>query len=520
MNCATSRLRLAAAWLLAGALAGCASLPPPDAWPQSQALSDTADTRLARAAQPVLAEQPGKALILPLTDGREAFAARVMLALAAERSLDIQVYIWHGDTTGMLMFEQARAAAERGVRVRLLIDDNNTAGLDPVLALLDAHPNIELRLFNPFAQRGARVAGYLTDFSRLNRRMHNKSFTVDNQATIVGGRNIGDEYYAAGDETNFADLDLVVLGDVVREVSHQFDLYWNSPSAYPAAELLRGVVPLTAEAFAAEVKRLRELPSSAEWRERLMNRPGAEERLRGRQGWERAVVRLVYDDPEKVLHPPERQDLQMFPRLVALIGKPQRSFDLVSPYFVPGEDGAAALAEMARSGVRVRVLTNSLAATDVGAVHAGYSKRREALLAGGVTLYELKPLELDGAGAKGGDKDKGSGLGGSSHASLHAKTFAVDGERIFVGSFNFDPRSARLNTEMGLVVDSPTLAGRLGSALDKAATTAAWEVRLGADGRLEWLGDPAGPLSTEPQSGLLRRTGVTIMTWLPIEWLL
>ena len=520
----TSLWRAAGAAALAGLLAACASLPPPAVdRTESHALADTGTTRLARAAQPALAEQTDKALILPLSDGREAFAARVLLARAAERSLDIQVYIWHGDSTGTLMFEEARAAAERGVRVRLLIDDNNTSGLDPILAMLDAHPNIELRLFNPFAQRGSRLAGYATDFSRLNRRMHNKAFTADNQATIVGGRNIGDEYFGAGDETNFADLDLLVFGDVVREVSQQFDLYWNSPSAYPAAELLAGVMPMPAAEFAARVRQVREAPASAEWLQRLRDSPGVEERLRGRQGWERARTRLVFDDPAKVLHPPERKDLQMLPRLKAMVGPIQRRFDLVSPYFVPGVEGTEALAALARSGVQVRVLTNSLAATDVGAVHAGYAKRREALLAAGVRLFELKPVEIDGAGSaqdKEGKEDKTRSFGGSSRASLHAKTFAVDGERIFVGSFNFDPRSAQLNTEMGLVVDSPALAGRLAAALDRVSPGAAWEVRIGADGRLEWLGDASGPLTTEPQCGLLRRAGVTVMSWLPIEWML
>ena len=514
----------AGALLLAGLLAGCASLPPPAAQrADSHAFTDTGGTHLARAARPALAEQPGKALILPLGDGREAFAARVLLARAAERSLDIQVYIWHGDSTGTLMFEEARAAAERGVRVRLLIDDNNTAGLDPILAMLDAHPNIELRLFNPFAQRGFRLVGYATDFSRLNRRMHNKSFTADNQATIVGGRNIGDEYYGAGDDTNFADLDLMVFGDVVHEVSQQFDLYWNSPSAYPVAELLAGVAPMPAAEFAARVQQVRKAPESAAWLRRLRDSPGVEERLRGRQGWERARVRLVFDDPAKVLHPPDREDLQMLPRLKEMAGPLERHLDLVSPYFVPGAGGTETLATLAKSGVRVRVLTNSLAATDVGAVHAGYAKRREALLAAGVQLFELKPVVLDAADRppdRDAGQDKPRGFGGSSRASLHAKTFAVDGERIFVGSFNFDPRSAQLNTEMGLVVDSPELAGRLAAALDRIAPEAAWEVRLGADGRLEWLGDPSGPLSTEPQCGLLRRTGVNLMSWLPIDWML
>ncbi len=178
-----------------------------------------------------------------MPSGREAFAARVALVQAAERSIDAQYYIWHDDITGATLMRALREAADRGVRVRLLLDDNNTKGLDPAIAMLDAHPQIEVRLFNPFVNRGSRLAGYLTDFSRLNRRMHNKSFTVDNQATIVGGRNIGDEYFGAADEMEFADLDVMAAGAVVRDVSAQFDAYWNSASAYPAAGIVGGSSP-------------------------------------------------------------------------------------------------------------------------------------------------------------------------------------------------------------------------------------------------------------------------------------
>ena len=217
---------------------GCASLPPLEGRVETRALANTGETHLAKSVAPLAAAHPGKTGIHALPNPLDAFAARVLLAAAAEKSLDVQYYIWHGDQTGYLLFDALWRAAERGVRVRLLLDDNNTKGLDEVIAALDAHPNIEVRLYNPFVHRGSRMLNFLTDFARVNRRMHNKSFTADNQATIVGGRNVGNEYFGAGEDVLFADLDVLAVGPAVQEVSDAFDLYWNSPSAYPASLLV------------------------------------------------------------------------------------------------------------------------------------------------------------------------------------------------------------------------------------------------------------------------------------------
>jgi putative cardiolipin synthase len=513
------RIGWAIALLLAAALGatGCAVLPADPARVPSTTIIDGADTPIGRALAPQLTANPGLTGVVALADGRDAFAARVLLARAAARSIDVQVYIWHGDPTGRAMFAEMRRAADRGVRVRLLIDDNNTAGLDPLLAMLDAHPNIELRLFNPFAQRGAtRLLGYATDFSRLNRRMHNKSFTVDAQVTVVGGRNIGDEYFEAGQDTTFADLDLIAAGDAVREVSASFDRYWNAASAYPAAALLSGVEPMPRETFDGLLAQDRAVPEVAEYGRALERSALVRELLAGGLHWEWVRARLVADAPEKVVEPIGTLEVAMLPRLGAAMGTPARSLDLVSPYFVPGAHGADALAALARGGVRVRVLTNSLAATDVAPVHAGYAKRRETLLAGGVELLELRPSP--GAGDAGG---RTPSRPGASSASLHAKTFAIDGERVFVGSFNLDPRSAALNTEMGLVVDSPALARRLSAALDAMHPALAWRVeRAPEGGGVRWRDAGPAPIATEPGVGALRRAAVRALSWLPIEWLL
>jgi putative cardiolipin synthase len=500
------------ALLLFVALAGCASLPGNVERPPSTALADTGATRLGRALAPAVAGNPGKTAIHPLREALDAFAARVLLARAAERSLDVQYYIWHGDITGDLLCEALWQAAERGVRVRLLLDDNNTKGLDEDIAALDAHLNIEIRLFNPYANRTRRLGELAADFSRLNRRMHNKSFTADNQVTIVGGRNIGDEYFGAEGAVAFQDLDVIAAGAVVPDVSASFDAYWNSASAYPAASLIPA--PQAADTTVRDGwTKLHQRPEAARYLDAVRGTSLIRDLLARNLQLDWVDARVVSDDPSKVLSPLERTDLNMLPRLQAAVGKPARELDLVSPYFVPTEAGTAALRELARSGVRVRILTNSLAATDVLPVHAGYARYREALLRAGVHLYELKPSVQQ-------KSEQRSGMGGSSNASLHAKTFAVDRSRLFVGSFNFDPRSARLNTEMGVVLESPALAARLSDALDAMLPREAYEVRLAPDGQgLEWIEGDVHHRS-EPGAGVLQRLGIGILSILPIEWLL
>jgi putative cardiolipin synthase len=508
-----------AAAALTLALVGCAGLPSLEGRMETAAVADTDATRLGRAVARHAAAHPGKSGIHALPVASDAFVARYVLAAAAEKSLDVQYYIWRGDETGHLLFEALWQAAGRGVRVRLLLDDINTGGLDPVLAALDAHPLIEVRLYNPFANRTLRALNFLTDFGRVNRRMHNKSFTADNEATIVGGRNIGNEYFGATSDVAFADLDVIAVGPVVREVSAAFDLYWNSASAYPLA-LFTGAAEGDATAWLqARFAEVRAGPKAVAYVDALRETPLLAELLEGRLPLEWTEATLLRDDPAKTLDPdPRGGNVLLLPNLLQDIGRPVRSLELVSPYFVPGADGAAALGALAGRGVRVRILTNSLAATDVSAVHAGYARRRRGLLEAGVQLYELKPT------AAGSEPEAVKRkLEGSSSASLHAKTFAVDGRRIFVGSLNFDQRSALLNTEMGLLIGSPALAQRLAGAFDTVIPAESYEVRFGTEGQLEWVSrDPPGEIrySTEPDAGFLKRLWIRFLSVLPIEWLL
>jgi putative cardiolipin synthase len=511
-------LRVAIGIGVVALMAGCAALPSLEGRSATHAITDTGGTRLARAVAEAVERHPAQSGIHALTEPVDAFAARAILASVAERSLDVQYYLWHADQTGLLLFEAIWRAAERGVRVRMLLDDANTGGLDEILAALDAHPNIEVRLYNPFVPRAPRIASLLGDFGRVNRRMHNTSFTADNQATIVGGRNVGNEYFGAGDAVAFTDLDVLAVGAAVREVSNAFDLYWNSGSAYPAAGLLATLAVSDARSFLeTRFAAVHADPASMRYLAALEHAQLVEQLFAGKLPLEWARTYVVRDDPAKTLDTSNREDVLLLSNLLPAIGRPDTTFDLVSPYFVPAGPGTAALTQAAQRGVRVRVLTNSLAATDVGPVHAGYVKRRCELLRAGVHLYEFQPSSVE-------RKDDGVRVGSSGSVQLHAKTFEVDRERIFVGSFNFDPRSARLNTEMGLVIESRELASRLSHSFDEQVPKVAYEVRLAPDGGCaEWIErTPAGEVryATDPKTSPGRRTWIEFLSILPIEWLL
>jgi cardiolipin synthase C len=484
----------------------------------SKAFVDTASTRLGKAIFPMIEAHPGTAGIYALPNAHDAFAARMLLAAAAERSLDIQYYIWRKDMTGTMLFDALRRAAERGVRVRLLLDDNNTPGLDGTLAALDSHPNIELRLFNPFVIRKPRLIGYLTDFFRLNRRMHNKSFTADNQATIIGGRNIGDEYFDAAAEgsLSFTDLDVVAVGPVVQELSSDFDRYWASGSSYPADRLLPPATPDDLAQLQQDASRLEHDPAAAEYRQAIERSEFVARLIKGTLEFEWAPTRMVSDDPAKGLGQAGRE-AHLPQKLREVIGDPTTEFELVSPYFVPTAAGVDVFVAMARRGVEIKILVNSLEATDVVAVHSGYAKRRKPLLEAGITLYEMRLVSPDT------ERHRSTGPLGSSASSLHAKTMSVDRSRVFAGSFNFDPRSANLNTELGFVMASPALAAQMANLLETGIPRIAYEVHLSDTGKLYWTEDREGEIvchDIEPRTSVWRRSAVWFLSLLPIEWLL
>lgn len=482
----------------------------------TQLIQNTSITQLFRATLSGVAAHPDLTGIHDLTGGRSAFAARALLVKAAQRTLDVQYYIWDDDISGTLLLEALFDAAKRGVRVRLLLDDNGISGLDRTLAALDADPNLEVRLYNPFKQRSFKPLGYLTDFRRLNRRMHNKSLIADNAAAIVGGRNIGNEYFGADKNVDFADLDLLATGRVVTEVSSIFEQYWNSQSAYPLGEIVKLRPGDAAVLLRARRAKLGGETVVREYHEALQKSAIVSDLLKGTLAVEWVHARVLSDDPTKTLwrHKSDA-DPRMLPRLRTTIGEPESRFDIVSPYFVPMVSGTKAFTELAQRGVQVNVLTNSLSSTDVAAVHAGYMKWRKVLLQAGVKLFELKATGMQD-GSPGNWVKK---LGGS-RASLHAKTFALDGKRAFVGTFNLDPRSTELNTEMGYVVDSTTLAERIHQGFELTVPQIAYEVRLDENDALQWVdrsGNSEQLFDTEPNTSLFKRMVVRVLSWLPID---
>ena len=480
--------------------------------------SSVESTTLASACLPLTREHPGLSGIDPLREGHDAFAARVLLAESAERTVDVQYYIWHSDLSGTLLLDALRRAADRGVHVRLLLDDNNTSGLDEMLSALDAHEKIEIRLFNPFRRRRARWLDYLADFSRLNRRMHNKSFTADNQVTIVGGRNVGDEYFGAGHDVMFVDFDVMAIGPVVNDVSVDFDLYWQSESAVPLNKVLAPASDECARSVSESFERAVNSPAAEAFVEAVAQQPLMRDLVEQRLTFEWALTRMVSDDPAKGLGRAKVREL-LWSRLKGIVGEATSELYIVSPYLVPGKPGNRQFRALAKRGVKVSILTNSLEATDVAAVHAGYSKYRKAMLRAGVELFELKrmsPPPPRGRRAL-------MGSSGSSRSSLHAKTFAIDRSRLFVGSFNFDPRSARLNTELGFVIESPEMASRLAQVFTEGLSERAYSVRLRKLGNLQWTEFRDGAQlvhEREPGAGPGLRFVVWIFSLLPIEWLL
>jgi putative cardiolipin synthase len=514
--------------------AGCASLPTDYPRSSSTALTDTGDTRLGQASSRLLAGHPEVSGILLLDRGTDAFLARLALAEAAERSLDIQYYIWHGDTTGKVLLERVLRAADRGVRVRLLLDDIGTAADDRNLLAIDRHPNVEVRLFNPVAARSTRLLGMMADFSRVNRRMHNKSFTADSQVMIVGGRNIGDEYFEARPDIEFADLDLLAIGPVVGEASRQFDLYWNSPLAFPIPAIARSTP--SDEDMQQALAGLRAFVQSqahAGYAEALRSSELAEKLTAGSLAFSYGRARVVADDPTKILQESADDSSHLLPSLLPELASLRSELVLVSPYFVPGDAGVARLRSLSQRGVKVRVLTNSLASTDVPAVHAGYQRYRRALIEAGVELYELKPgAALDTRNGAAAGSGPGSGkrhLSGSSRASLHAKAMVFDRRALFVGSMNLDPRSVFTNTEIGVVVEQAELAATHAEKLESRLPDVGFRLELspasGPDSRPEivWIATQDGREvrhSGEPMTSAWQRFKIWLYSLLPIEQLL
>jgi putative cardiolipin synthase len=511
--------------------AGCATLPPGMDAPKdvSTALARPESTALGRSFEVQAREHSGLSGFRLLIDGTSSFMIRQQVAARAERTLDVQYFQLQQDDTGKLLLQALLEAADRGVRVRVLLDDAEAFDTGSAIRPLAAHPNIEIRIFNPFVVRRApaafRWAEFVVGGRRLNYRMHNKLFIGDNAVAVTGGRNIGDAYFQASTEVELGDFDLAVVGPMVRELSKSFDTYWNDRLAIPVETLPLGT-PSQAEletcrkALAEHKEKMatssyiRSLPKQDLLAEALAARPALI--------WAKAA--LAYDTPDKAqVERGEQPGRLMWHRVAEAVEGAQRDLIVVSPYLVPGESEMALLRRLRERGVRVRILTNSLASTNVPIAHVGYMRYRVPLLEAGCELYEVRP--------KLGKPESGRGLiksRSSNQFGLHAKVFVIDNQRAFVGSMNLDQRSLEINTEIGLIIDSPQVARELAARFEAIARPAnSYELALdtrGTDGAtIQWITEVNGKtvrFDTEPDVDAGKRTLIQVLSLLPLDSML
>ncbi|MGO9934617.1 MAG: phospholipase D-like domain-containing protein [Steroidobacteraceae bacterium] len=481
-------------------VSGCAGLPRHVDKTHSEALRDPATTTLGRIVE---SDEAGRNLsgIRLLASGEEALASLMALADHAERTLDIQYYIIHEDESSLLLLRHVGLAADRGVRVRLLVDDLNTAGQDRLFVHLGEHANIEVRVFNPFPNgrfsTWARILAAAPDMRRINHRMHNKLFVADNALAITGGRNIGDQYFTRDQYNNFIDLDVVAAGAIVPELSASFDEFWNSKYAYPIKSIAYGVDAAPAAPPVAE----RAPTGNSDWLEHELDARAVQ------LDWVPASV--LADQPAKIASESSPdEEVTIANDITDLMNSAHQELIVISPYFVPGKDGVALMRELIRRGVHIRILTNSLATTDSPLVHIGYSRYRVELLRLGVDLRELRP--------KLGMKRPRFHPFRGSNASLHAKALVIDQKVVFIGSLNMDERSAHINSELGLVIRSAEIAHQVTNLLDDISTDGSYKLQLVDHGkRIEWSSGEPGAMQTwriDPQTTHLQRFWLKALT--------
>ena len=498
-------------------LAGCAGLPRDVQRTPSQAIGPSPDTELGRIALASAPDRTRSGFRL-LSWSAQSLQARIELVRRAQVSLDVQYYVIHDDATGRHLLRALRDAAQRGVRVRLLVDDLYTAGTDPVLLGLAAYPNAEVRLFNPFPwgrnSLGARLTASLFDLGRVNHRMHNKLLIADGAMAVAGGRNIGDEYFMVHGEANYIDLDAFAVGPVVQQLASLFDQYWNSEHVYPVQSIVPPDRP--ADELRARFERWTDParappPPPAPMGEKdLIGQRNVEEELaEGRIELHWAEARAFADAPEKVINhtrrwlPGLRRDEKTVRHgLMSELLLARQEVLVSSPYLVPNPEVIEDIREGRLWGLQITLITNSLASTDEPLVHAGYQRYRRQMLDLGVKLYEVVPSQVS--------RSKNLGTFGQSIGRFHAKVAAIDGKTLFIGSLNFDPRSEKHNTELGLLIRSEPLTAQLMKLAEFVITQAAYRVRLTKDKRdLEWvLPGPEGQetvLTAEPDTNPLER---------------
>ncbi len=459
----------------------------------------------------------------PIVTGANAFASRSILTGMATRNIDAQYYIWHDDQAGQLMLKDLWDAAERGVIVRLLLDDfNNNAKFDQHLLRFASHPNIAVRIINPLMHRKFQTLNFVTGLPRINRRMHNKSMIFDKQITIIGGRNIGDEYLSNDKSSQFADLDVLLIGKVVADIDNSFASYWSAPISFDIQTLATLDKGETTD-FVQGLDKLKADEKSSSSGSLSVYKAAIEDSsidtdlINKRVPFRWTDMQFLSDDVGK-LTKTVPADTNLVHQLRTLLGSPSKKLTIISSYFVPTKDGVNTLVALAESGIEIKILTNSFDATDVTAVHSGYSQWRPSLLRAGVKIYELKSTASEEK-----RENKLWKARSQSSTSLHAKAFAVDDYQVFIGSYNVDPRSANINTEMGVIINDDELATQLHEALSDDLLNQAYEVKLLENGNLQWHtmeDDKKVIYDSEPRVDISDHVWLTIMSWLPIDWLL
>ncbi|NVK40302.1 MAG: phospholipase D family protein [Oceanospirillaceae bacterium] len=501
-------------WLLVVvtlALVSCAGVPYDYPRTSSTTLSADAETTLGQIDRTWHTEQGEHSGFYPLRNGIEALGARLRMMETAQTSIDAQYFIIKPDEAGALFTGKLLSAADRGVRVRLLIDDIFTPNVDDALTLLDSHPNIEVRLFNPLSRQGFKYWNYLLDFRRANRRMHNKSFTVDNSLSIVGGRNIAEEYFELKQDVKFDDFEVLAIGPVVKQISTGFDEFWNSDLSVPVAAFGREVDSNNLDHWRRLIREQTDISSESLYAQ-AVNSTFVQDIANRRVEPVAAKAELVTDSPTKLLGSVGDDALATLGREIGRrLRSAQHEILIVTPYFVPQEIGARLLEDCLARGVRVIVVTNSLASTNHVPVHAGYSRYRKRLLKAGVEFFEIR-VDRPGAETEWGHRPE--------LITLHSKASVIDRETIFVGSLNFDPRSLLINTEMGLFIDSADVGKRFAETVLAELPATTFRVGMNENDDLYWVYENGGEREVyrnEPLAGWGRRFMVPLYRLLPIE---
>jgi len=490
-------------------ISGCASGPIDYPRNYSDVITDTADTSLGREVAEWVEANPDRSGFYPLISGNDALGARLALIDAAERSIDAQYFLMKSDLAGILFAGHLLQAADRGVRVRFLLDDVFTSVDDRALLLLDQHPNVEVRLFNPIGRGGLYYLNYAADFKRANRRMHNKSFTVDNQISIVGGRNIADEYFELKAGAEFRDFDMVAIGPVAGEIAGTFDRFWNHALAVPMEAFSTDKEELNLEAVRAEIAET--LGSEARTAyARAVGSPLIQDLVDNRIAMFAAAFEVVTDEPDKLTNPVSAEQKVLITRMAEVVRQAESEVLVITPYFIPGKTGVDFWAGLAGRGVRIVILTNSLASNNHIPVHAGYARYRHDIIQAGVELYELRVDATDVPT----DKDDPR----FESVTLHTKAVMIDRQILFVGSLNLDPRSIDINSEMGVLVDSGEMATRLADPFFAGLPDRAYRLEEDEHGSLRWHGLIDGREvveKNEPQAGKWRRFKAFLSRILP-----